>query len=391
MPMYRWVILAGFALLTACTQWLWLAYAPITTQTHQLMGVSEGAVGDLAGIFPLIYVILALPAGRWLDVRFERALSLGAVLTGAGGLLRLAGPASYGWAIAGQLVTAAGQPFVLNSITKVAARYFPVKDRTLAVSVGSVALFAGVLAAVLSGEPLLHAGGLTLLLRVQAALAVVAALWVLAAVRTPPAFPGDPSVAVSLRWLRGDRFMWLLAGLLFIGMGVFNAVATWLDSILTHFGHGSASGDLIALMTVGGIAGGALLPGIAARRGQRRGVLEIAVVVTGVAFVMIAAAHSPVFGGIALFVAGFFLLAGLPIVLDWSELHAGPERAGAAAGFLLLAGNLGGVVLVLVFQAVLGNPYLSLGALAAACLAGFALATSLPAQGAVVIREGRSP
>ena len=391
MPMNRWVILAGFALLTACTQWLWLAYAPITTQTHQLMGVSEGAVGDLAGIFPLIYVILALPAGRWLDVRFERALSLGAVLTGAGGLLRLAGPTSYGWAIAGQLVTAAGQPFVLNSITKVAARYFPVKDRTLAVSVGSVALFAGVLAAVLSGEPLLHAGGLTLLLRVQAALAVVAALWVLAAVRTPPAFPGDPSVAVSLRWLRGDRFMWLLAGLLFIGMGVFNAVATWLDSILTHFGHGGASGALIAIMTVGGIAGGALLPGIAARRGQRRGVLEIAVVVTGVAFVMIAAAHSPVFGGIALFVAGFFLLAGLPIVLDWSELHAGPERAGAAAGFLLLAGNLGGVVLVLVIQAVLGNPYLSLGALAAACLAGFALATSLPAQGAVVIREGRSP
>jgi predicted MFS family arabinose efflux permease len=386
----RWVILAGFALLTACTQWLWLAYAPITTQAHQLMAVSEGAVGDLAGIFPLVYVILALPAGRWLDIRFERALGLGAALTGAGGLLRLAGPTSYGWAIAGQLVTAAGQPFVLNSITKVAARYFPARERTTAVSVGSVALFAGVLAAVLSGEPLLHAGGLTLLLRVQAAVAVAAALWVLAAVRTPAAFPGDPSVAVSLRWLRGDRFMWLLAGLLFVGMGVFNAVATWLDSILTHFGHGGASGALIAIMTVGGIAGGALLPGIAARRGQRRGVLEIAVAVTGAAFVVIAAAHSPVFGGIALFAAGFFLLAGLPIVLDWSELHAGPERAGAAAGFLLLAGNLGGVVLVLVVQAVLGNPYLSLGALAVACVAGLALATGLPAQGAVVIHEGRS-
>jgi hypothetical protein len=114
------------------------------------------------------------------------------------------------------------------------------------------------------------------------------------------------------------------------------------------------------------------------------------VAVTGAAFVVIAAAHSPVFGGIALFAAGFFLLAGLPIVLDWSELHAGPERAGAAAGFLLLAGNLGGVVLVLVVQAVLGNPYLSLGALAVACVAGLALATGLPAQGAVVIHEGRS-
>jgi len=386
----RWVILAGFALLIACTQWLWLAYAPITTQAHQLMAVSEGAVGDLAGIFPLVYVILALPAGRWLDTRFGRALGLGAALTAAGGLLRLAGPASYGWAIAGQLVIATGQPFVLNSITKVAARYFPARERTLAISVGSVALFAGVLAAVLSGGPLLNAGGLALLLRVQAGVAVVAALWVLAAIRTPAMFPGDPSVAVSLRWLRGDRFMWVLAGLLFVGMGVFNAVATWLDSILTHFGHGGASGALIAIMTVGGIAGGGLLPGIVARRDQRRSMLEVATLVTGVAFAVIAAVHTPVLGGVVLFAAGFFLLAGLPVVLDWSELHAGPERAGGAAGFLLLAGNLGGVVLVLIVQAVLGNPYLSLGALSVTCLAGFALATRLPARGAGVTPEGES-
>jgi predicted MFS family arabinose efflux permease len=386
----RWVILAGFALLIACTQWLWLAYAPITTQAHQLMAVSEGAVGDLAGIFPLVYVILALPAGRWLDTRFGRALGLGAALTAAGGLLRLAGPASYGWAIAGQLVIATGQPFVLNSITKVAARYFPARERTMAVSVGSVALFAGILAAVLSGEPLLRAGGLTLLLWVQAAVAVVAALWVLAAVRAPAVFTGDPSVAVSLRWLRGDRFMWLLGGLLFVGIGVFNAVATWLDSILTHFGHGGASGALIAIMTVGGIAGGALLPGIVARRDQRRTMLQVATAVTGVAFAVIAAVHNPVVGGVVLFAAGFFLLAGLPVVLDWSELHAGPERAGGAAGFLLLAGNLGGVVLVLIIQAVLGNPYLSLGALSVTCLAGFALATRLPARGAGVAPGGGS-
>jgi predicted MFS family arabinose efflux permease len=378
----RWVILAGYALLTACTQWLWLAYAPITTQAHQIMGVSEGAVGDLAAIFPFVYVVLALPAGRWLDTRFARALGLGAILTASGGLLRLAGPSSYGWAMAGQFVTAAGQPFVLNSITKVASRYFPVKERTTAVSVGSVALFAGILAAVLTGGPLLDAGGLRLLLSVQAAVAVVAAGWVLTVIRAPAAFPGDPSVAPSLRWLRGDRFMWLLAGLLFVGMGVFNAVATWLDSILTHFGLGGASGYLIALMTVGGIAGGALLPGIVAQRNQRRGMLMIAVVVTAAAFAVIAMVHNPAVDALVLVAAGFFLLAGLPVVLDWSELYAGPERAGGAAGFLLLSGNLGGVILVLIVQAVIGNPYLSLGALAVACLGGLALAVRLPAGSA---------
>ncbi|MGO8728676.1 MAG: MFS transporter [Streptosporangiaceae bacterium] len=378
--MTRWAILAGYGLLAACTQLLWLSFAPITTETHRVMGVSTGAVGDLAAIFPLMYVILALPSGRWLDVRFGRALGAGAVLTGGGALLRLAGPASYGWVFAGQFVIAVGQPLVLNSITKVAARYFPPEERTAAISVGSVALFAGVLAAVGSGEALLHAGGLRLLLSVQAALAVAAAIWVIAAVRTPAAFRGDPSVAVSLGWLRGDRFMWLLAGLLFVGMGVFNAVATWLETILGHFGRGGAAGYLIAIMTVAGIIGAAVLPQPVARRDLRRAMLLTAVGVTAVAFLVIAAVHDAAFIGGVLFVEGFFLLAALPVVLDWSELHAGPERAGAAVGFLLLAGNLGGVVLVLILQGLIGNPYLSLGALSAAALAGAALATRLPAR-----------
>jgi predicted MFS family arabinose efflux permease len=376
--MNRWLILAGFALLTACTQLLWLSFAPITTQAHRAMGVSEGAVGDLAGIFPLVYVVLALPAGRWLDVRFGRALATGAVLTGGGGLLRLAAPTSYGWVLAGQLVIAAGQPLVMNAITKIAARYFPPEQRTVAVSVGSVALFAGILAGVLAGGPLFGAGGVRLVLAVEAIPAVVGTIWVLLAVRSPARFRGDPSVAVSLRWLRGDRFMWVLGGLLFVGMGVFNAVATWLDSILHHFGHASASGALIALMTVAGIIGGAVLPENAAKRGRRRALLLVAVAVTMVGFAVIAAAPSVPLIAVVLFVDGFFLLAGLPVVLDWSELHAGTERAGAAAGFLLLAGNLGGVVMILVVQGLLGSPYLSLAAMSVAGLAGLALATRLP-------------
>ena len=184
--------------------------------------------------------------------------------------------------------------------------------------------------------------------------------------------------------------MWTLAGLLFVGIGVFNAVATWLDSILTHFGQGGASGYLIAIMTVGGIAGGAILPGVVARRNQRRGLLEIAVAVAGAAFAVICVVHNPVLGGVALFAVGFFLLAGLPVVLDWSEVHAGPERAAGAAGFLLLSGNLGGLVLVLIVQAAIGNPYVSLGALSVACLAGLALASRLPTGSAAAAHQGGS-
>jgi len=203
---------------------------------------------------------------------------------------------------------------------------------------------------------------------------------VLLAVRTPAAFGGDPSVKVSLRWLRRDRFMWVLGGLLFVGMGVFNAVATWLDSILGHFGRGSAAGYLIAIMTVAGILGAAVVPQAVARRDRRRALLQVTVGVTIVAFALLTVVHPVGFVAVILFAEGFVLLAALPVVLDWSELHTGPERAGAAVGFLLLAGNLGGVVLVLIVQGVIGNPYLSLLALSVAGLAGLALSTRLPAR-----------
>jgi predicted MFS family arabinose efflux permease len=379
-PQARWLVLAGYSLLVACTQLLWLSFAPVTTQAHHALGVSEGAIGDLAAINPLMYVLLALPAGRWLDRRFGRALTAGALLTAGGALLRLAGTSSYGWILAGQVVISAGQPLVVNSTTKVAARYFPAPERTTAISVASAAQFGGILAAALSGGPLEQAGGLRLLLGVQAVAAVVAAACVLVAVRVPAAFAEDSPIAISLGWLRRDRVMWLLAGLLFVGVGVFNALATWLDSILTHFGEGGASGPLIALTTVAGIAGAAVLPGAVARRDRRRAMLLTATGVTAVVFGAIAAVHNVVFIGFALALEGFVLLAGLPVSLDWSELRAGPQRAGTAAGFLLLAGNLGGTVCVLIVQALIGNPYLSLAAMAVLALPGLALAARLPAR-----------
>lgn len=382
-PARRWAVLAGYALLVACTQLLWLTFAPIDTRAAAAMNTDVGSVGDLSAVFPLIYIILALPAGRWLDLRFEPALGLGAVLTAGGALLRVISPTSFGWQLAGQLVIACGQPFVLNSINKVAARYFPERERATAISIGSVALFAGILAAVLAGGPLFDAGGLRLLVTTQAAVAAAAAVLMGLALRTPAFFRGEPVVAVSLRWLAGDRLMWLLAGLVFIGMGTYNAVATWLQPILQHFGEGGSAGGLIAAMTVAGIVGAAVLPSIVAARDQRRTMLVAAISLSVLVFVALAVRHEVPWIAGWLVAEGFLLMACLPVVLDWSEVHAGPQRQGAAVGFLLMAGNLGGLVLILLAQTVIGSPTLPLLVLAGASLLGLPIALSLPARTAV--------
>jgi len=378
--MTKWAVLLSYALLAACTQLLWLTFAAVDTRSAAAMHVDVGTVGDLAAIFPFVYVVLALPTGRWLDTRFAWALGTGALLTGAGALIRLVSPASFGWQLAGQLVIAAGQPLVLNSITKVAARYFPTSERATAISIGTAALFVGILASVLMAGPLFDAGGLPLLLGVQAVPALIAMALVVIALRTPPAFPDDPSVSVSLRWLARDRLMWILAVLVFIGMGTYNAVATWLQPILAHFGEGESAGNLIAVMTFAGIIGAGLLPTAISKRDRRRELLLAALAMSAVTFIALALNHNVIWLGAWLFADGFLLLASLPVVLDWSDVHAGPERQGAAVGFLMMAGNLGGLVLVLVVQAFIGNAYVSLGALAVVALAGLPVVLRLPGR-----------
>jgi sugar phosphate permease len=267
---------------------------------------------------------------------------------------------------------------VLNASTKLAARYFAPAERTKAISVASASQFVGILVAALTGAALFDEGGLRLVLVAHAVVAVAAAAAVLVAVRVTPAYAAEPAGRDSLGWLNHDPLLWRLAALLFVGVGVFNAVATWLESILDDLGHPGVAGALIGVMTVAGIAGAAVLPGWAARRNRRREVLLVTTVTTVLSFLVIAVVDSVLVTGIVLAVEGFVLLAGLPIALDWSELEVGPERAGTSTGFLLLAGNLGGVVLVLVVQGLIGNPYLALVAMSALAVPGVLVAARLP-------------
>ena len=115
----RWGTVAAYAAVAAANQLLWLTYAPITTATAEHFGVSESAVGWLSQVFPLLYVVLAIPAGLALDRAFRPALLAGAWLTAVGGAVRL-GIDTFAAALAGQILIAIAQPLILNAVTKVA-------------------------------------------------------------------------------------------------------------------------------------------------------------------------------------------------------------------------------------------------------------------------------
>jgi predicted MFS family arabinose efflux permease len=373
---------AAYALLAAATQILWLSYAPLTTASAHYYGVSETAIGWLAELFPLLYIVLALPAGRLLDRSLHRWLAVGAALTAVGGLTRLVEP-TYAAALLGMLLVAVGQPFVLNAVTKVASANLPPARRPHGIAAGSAGIFAGMLLALVLGT-IFGGTHLFALLTFEAAIALIAATAMLFALRRSGAEAAvTPSVAVDLVALRevwSDRTVRVLAGLLFLGFGAFIALTTWLQALLQNYRVSSTTaGAILVAMVLAGAVGAAALPPLVVNRRAERRVVGASVLVTLIGGLLLAFEHEVAVDALVLVPIGLLLLTDLPVILELSERRAG-DSAGTVTALLWLAGNAGGLVVALAVQSLVHHPTPAFLLLAAVSLCAVPLVVSLSVE-----------
>jgi predicted MFS family arabinose efflux permease len=377
-----WRVIVAYGLVCAATQVLWLTYAAITTATARRYGVSVSAVGWLAEIFPLLYVVLAIPAGMLLDRWFRPALTAGGALVALGGLLRLGGE-TFAWAMAGQVLVAVAQPIVLSAVSKLAGEYLPAEQRADGIAVGSAGSFVGMLLALLLGPTLGAHGQLERLLVVEAVLAVIPAV-ALAIVLRRPGHASEEHAAIegnAARALWDLPPMRTLCGLVFLGFGVFVALATWLQTLL-HPSRVSeaASGGLLVGMIVAGVIGCAVLPPLIARRNTERGFMRTVVIVACLGCVVLGVAPWLGVRALAVVAMGVVLLPALPVILTAAEQLAG-AAAGTAGAIVWMAGNLGGLVVALLVQILVHDPLAAFLAMAVVSLLGLPLAARLVSPG----------
>ena len=376
----RWGPVAAYAMLAASTQLLWLTFAPLTTASAHHYHVAESAIGWLAELFPLLYVVLALPAGRLLDRAFHRWLAVGAILTGLGGVVRLAGP-DYAWALLGQLLVAVAQPLVLGAVTKVAGEYLPPGLRPHGIAVGSAGIFAGMLLALILGTAF-GGGHLVALLALQAAVAMLAAAAMLVSIRRHGAAraPALDVGLVALRAVWADRSVRVLAGLLFVGFGAFIALTTWLQALLANYRvSSSTAGTLLAGMVLAGAIGAAALPPLVVNRRAERRIVGGSVLVTVVGALLLAFEHAVAVEAVVLVPIGLLLLTDLPVILELSERRAG-GATGTVTALLWLAGNAGGLVVALLVAPLVHHPTPAFLLLAAISLCAVPLVAALSTE-----------
>ena len=366
-------------MVAAATQMLWLSFAAITTTSANTYGVSSGTIGWLAEIFPLLYVVLAIPAGALLDRHFRYSLSGGTILMGAGALVRLGG-LTFAWALAGQIMIAVAQPIILSALTRLAGDYLAPDDRADGIAIGSAGNFVGMLIALLLGPLIGDHGHLQRLLVIEAALAIAACAWLVIALRTP----GETSDASSALAVHAARRLWAvpemrtLCWLVFLGFGIFVAIATWLQTLVQPAGVSeTTAGIMLVGMVIAGVFGCAIFAPKVSEHGTERSYMLRTVIITLCACLICAATTLTGLRAGALLAVGAVLLAALPIVLTRSEQLAGPLAASAGA-IVWLAGNLGGLLVALLVQILVHEPALAFSAMAAVALVGFPLALRLP-------------
>jgi cyanate permease len=350
---YRWVVLLAFMAVIFVNQMLWITFASITGPAARFYGVSDLAIAFLSLSFMLVYIFVSIPASWVIDTYGIRVgVGIGAVLTGVFGLMRGVLATNYTAVLIAQIGIAVGQPFLLNALTKVAARWFPLEDRATASGLGTLSMYGGQLTALALTPLLLLAMGLPSTLLVYGVISVVGAAVFLIFVRERPPTPaGDEERSLVFEGMRKtlrNRDFRLTMLIFFIGLGVFNGVTTWIEDIVRPRGFSITQAGLTGALMIGcGILGALVLPTLSDRYRRRVPfiVLAVAASIFGLIGITFALHYAVLLAGAA--IMGFFLLAAGPIGFQYGAEIAYPAPEGTTTGLLLLVGQVSGIIFIL--------------------------------------------
>ena len=351
-PSRRWIILLTYMFVAAMSQFLWINFAAITSTIETEYHVSEMAVGWLAMIFPLVYIPVSIPSGMVIDSKgYKNGVGIGAILIGVFSLVRLIDH-SYTYLFIGQLGIAIGQPFILNGVSKMAANWFSSSEREIATGLGTMSFFIGIMLGLLTPPFLVkmfQVSGMLLTVSIIALLSTVI-FWLLTREK-PKGIEIEESGKIYefksdiIRLLKIRDFL-ILCALVFIGMGAFNGISTWIEKILGEHGVSQINAGLIGgILVIGGIIGSIVIPTISAKIEKRKIFLVVAVLGSVPVFmIFVMTGNLPVLF-VSAFYLGFVMLPALPIVLDWAAVLSGKELAGTSASILWMLGQTGGFII----------------------------------------------
>ncbi len=372
-PRYRYVILSVFILISTAIQIQWLAHAAVVRPAElfyqgQFNPASFFNIDFLALVYMVVFLVASFPASYIIDTFGIRAgLITGSVLLGVFSITKALFARSFMGVAISQTGLAVAQPFILNAITAVAAKWFPFSERGTAAGLSTLAQYVGIVIAMLvtplliGSDPNLadYGSGFEKMLWIYGGFSLISAILCIVLIRERPKGMA-PETRERFAFFKGikhilyQRDMLYTTLLFLIGLGIFNAVSSMTDSIADHAGVKDSDGLIGGLMLIGGIIGAFILPILSDKYKKRKLFMVICMIgmvpaLFGLAYPDQLASDPEVIYRIALissFLLGFFVMSAGPIGFQYAAEVCYPAPESSSQGILLWVGQLTGMVFV---------------------------------------------
>ncbi len=363
---YRWAILTVYALINAVMQIQWLTFAPIAREAQKAYAATPMEIDLLSMVFMLIFLVMCIPASYILDrYGLRKGVGVGAVLVGVFGLMKGVFAGSYTMVFIAQVGLAVAQPFIMNSATKVAVHWFPINERATAVGVATLSQFLGMIVVMIATPLMITQVGATYdlggMLLAWGAVSALGALALVVFLREYPPTPAGPEsgedrllTAEGLKRIFRHRDMLLAILMFFIGLGIFNAVATCIDQVSEIKGFTmEQSGMIMGLMLIAGIFGAVIFPPMSDHMRKRKPLLVLGTVLLtpGLLGLAIAGSYEIMLATSAL-VGAFLLGTAGPIGFQYVAEVSYPAPESLSQGIVLLAGQISGIIFIVLMNTV---------------------------------------
>jgi MFS family permease len=398
---YRWVILSVFMIITFVIEIQWLTHAAVVRPAEvfykgQFDPSSYINIDFLAVSYMLIFLVMSFPASYIIDTYgIKTGLTLGASLVGFFSLSKAIFGSSFSGVIVSQIGLAIAQPFILNAVTAVSVRWFPLRERGFAAGFAVLAQYLGIIVALLV-TPLLvgsnpelatYGTGFGRMLWIYGIVSFAASLALILLIKEHPdnfdfTIPDThQKFGKGIRHILFNRDMQITMILFFVGLGIFNAISSMTDRISEFAGLKDSNGLIGGLMLIGGIIGAAFLPILSDRYRKRK--LFLVICLAG----MVPGVFGLTFAGelgltpentfllllLSSFIFGFFVMSAGPIGFQYAAEVSYPAPESASQGILLWVGQLSGMLFV-AGMSIDNNAHIASFMVAFAILSVFSLA-----------------
>jgi len=356
---FRWAVLMAYFGVAAMCQFLWLNLAPLVSFLQLKYQVSELAVSSLLLSFPLLYVLLSIHSGTLIDKKgYRYVIMLGSIISAVFACVRVFDDNFYILVI-GQTGIAIGQPYIINGISKLVSDWFDKEEVAMATGIGTAGMLIGMAIGMGLTPALNESLGFqkTMLVFAILSIALTAVFFFLGKENN---LVKSKAIALSaigeIKALLASKNLVILCTITFFALGVFNGLTTWLEPILKPNNVNAEEAGLVgAFLILGGIVGSLIIPTISDKLKVRKPFLALccltALMIIYPLCTMGSLTMLYVLGGLL----GFFFLPGYALLLSMCEEIAGNEKAGAATGLLMMAGNAGAVVVIAAMPLINGE------------------------------------